>query len=116
MSDQGLAALTQKPVTALLTTPATDAGTIARRANALLRDAGWFVRCEGTTDASLLGSILRVGNVVAVNGAGAVHSGNYLVWNVRHKITAEKHEMHFVLVRNAMGTPPPSTPSGSLSL
>lgn len=116
MSDQGLATLTQNPVTALLTTTAADSGTITQRANALLRDAGWFIRCEGTTDASLLGSILRVGNVVAVNAAGAIHSGNYLVWSVRHKITAEKHEMHFVLVRNAMGTLPPSSPSGSLSL
>ena len=116
MSDQGLDALTQSPVTALLTTTAADAGSLEQRANALLRDAGWFVRCEGATDASLLGAILRVGDVVALNAAGAIHSGNYLVWNVRHKITAEKHEMHFVLVRNAMGTPPPSSPSGSLSL
>jgi hypothetical protein len=116
MSDQGLAALTQTPVTALLTTPAADAGTITQRANAMLRDSSWFIRCEGTTDASLLGAILRVGSVVALNAAGAIHSGNYLVWSVRHKITAEKHEMHFVLVRNAMGTAPPASPSGSLSL
>ena len=36
------------PVTALLTTTAADAGTLTQRANALLREAGWFVRCEGT--------------------------------------------------------------------
>src|SRR5271157_2364191 len=116
MSDQSLAALTGGAVTALLTTTAADSGTITQRANSLLREAGWFVRCEGSTDADLLGSILRVGQVVALNAAGAIHSGNYLVWSVRHKITAEKHEMKFVLVRNAMGAPPPAAPSLGLSL
>jgi len=116
MSDQDLATVATSPVTALLTTTAADAGTITQRANSLLREAGWFVRCEGDTDADLLGSILRVGDVVALNAAGAIHSGNYLVWSVRHKITAEKHAMHFVLVRNAMGTPPPASPAGGLSL
>jgi phage protein D len=116
MSDQSLAAVTTSTVTALLTTTAADAGTVTQCANALLREAGWFVRCEGSTDADLLGAILRVGQVVAVAAAGAIHSGNYLVWSVRHKITAEKHEMKFVLVRNGMGTPPPAPANGGLSL
>ena len=116
MSDQDLATVATSPVTALLTTTAADSGNITQRANSLLREAGWFVRCEGDTDADLLGSILRVGDIVALNAAGAIHSGNYLVWSVRHKITAEKHAMHFVLVRNAMGTPPPASPAGGLSL
>jgi hypothetical protein len=114
MSDRSLATVAGAPVTALLTTTAADAGTITQRANSLLREAGWFVRCEGSTDAALLGAILRVGAVVALNAAGAVHSGNYLVWSVRHKITAEKHEMHFVLMRNALGAPAAS--AGGLSL
>ena len=117
MSDQDLTALSaSNAVTALLTTTAADAGTITQRANSLLREAGWFVRCEGSTDADLLGSILRAGSVVALNAAGAIHSGTYLVWSVRHKITAEKHEMHFTLVRNSMGTAPPASPTGGLSL
>ncbi len=117
MSDQDLATVCGgNAVTALLTTTAADAGTITQRANSLLREAGWFVRCEGSTDADLLGAILRVGTVVALNAAGAIHSGNYLVWSVRHRITAQKHEMHFVLVRNALGTPPPASPTGGLSL
>ncbi len=117
MSDQDLATVCgSNAVTALLTTTAADAGTITQRANSLLREAGWFVRCEGSTDADLLGAILRVGTVVALNAAGAIHSGNYLVWSVRHRITAQKHEMHFVLVRNALGTPPPASPTGGFSL
>jgi phage protein D len=116
MSDRGLATVATGTVTALLTTTAADAGTITQRANSLLREAGWFVRCQGTTDADLLGSILRVGTIVALNNAGALHSGNYLVWSVRHRINAERHEMQFVLVRNALGTPPPAPPTGGLSL
>jgi hypothetical protein len=116
MSDDDLVALTTNPITALLTTPAAEAGTITQRATAILRDAGWFVRCEGATDASRLGSILRVGSVVALNAAGAIHSGNYLVWSVRHKITAESHQMNFTLVRNAIGAAPPASPTGGLGL
>ena len=74
------------------------------------------MRCEGTTDASRLGSILRVGTVAQLDAAGALHSGNYFVWSVRHHITAEKHEMKFVLVRNAVGAAPPRPPGGRARL
>lgn len=112
MSDRDLVTVAGAPVTALLTTAAADLETVTQRAKSVLREAGWFVRCEGTTDASLLGSILRVGAIVALAAAGAIHSGNYLVWSVRHRITTEKHEMKFVLVRNALGSPPPQLPNG----
>jgi phage protein D len=115
MGDRGLAAIAgSNAVTALLTTTAADSGTVTLRANSLLRDAGWFVRCQGATDADLLGSILRVGQIVALAAAGAIHSGNYLVWSVKHKISTQKHEMHFVLVRNAIGTPPAAASGVSL--
>jgi hypothetical protein len=116
MNDRGLSAVAGGAITALLTTTAADAGTLNQRADSVLREAGWFVRCQGSTDAGLLGAILRVGTMVQLNAAGALHSGNYLVWSVRHRINAEKHEMAFVLVRNALGTAPPTAPSGGLSL
>jgi hypothetical protein len=116
MDQQSLSAFATAPVTALLTTTAADAGTLTQRANSLLREAGWFVRCQGSTDAGRLGAILRVGTVAKVDAAGGLHSGNYLVWSVRHHITAEKHEMQFVLVRNAVGMPSPQSPGGSLGL
>lgn len=106
MEQRGLAAVATADgaVTALLTTTAADAETLTQRANAVLREAGWFVRCSGKTDAELLGAILRVGTIVSVNSVGTLFSGNYFVWSVRHLITAEKHEMSFVLVRNALGS------------
>jgi hypothetical protein len=107
----GLAAFTGTRVKALLTTVTSDASTITQRAQSVLQDSGWFVRCEGTTDASRLGSIMRAGTVAQVNAAGSLHSGNYFVWSVKHHITSDKHEMKFVLVRNAVGAAS-AAPSG----
>ena len=59
-----------------------------------------------------LGSVLRAGTIAQVNAAGAIHSGPYLVWSVRHHISTEKHEMKFVLVRNAVNAPGASVGGG----
>jgi hypothetical protein len=124
VTDDGLSPMDQRALTdvaggtltALLTTTAADADTLTQRAESVLREAGWFVRCQGTTDADRLGSILRAGTVAKIDAAGALHSGNYLVWSVRHHITAEKHEMAFVLVRNAVGAATSASPLGALGL
>lgn len=87
-------------------TAATDtASELKERAASLLREAGWFVRCEGETDLARQKKVLRVAKIVEVAGAGKLHSGKYLVWSVRHTITAHAHRMRFVLVRNAVGSP-----------
>ena len=98
-----LASFTGKPMTVLLATPVDDAGELRMRAQSLLREAGWFVRCEGEADVSRVHAIMRVGKVVQVEQIGETHSGKYLVWSVRHIITSESHRMRFVLVRNAIG-------------
>jgi len=41
--------------------------------------------------------------VVTIEGAGNLQSGNWLVWNVRHRFSLESWKMAFTLVRNAMG-------------
>jgi phage protein D len=106
LGSRNLEQFTGKPMTVLLTAPVDDAGELAQRAKALLIEAGWFVRCEGTTDAGKLGTVLRVGQIVQLAGIGSVHSGKYYVWSVRHTITQDAHLMRFVLVRNAVGDPP----------
>lgn len=105
MEAQSLAAFSAQTVTTLLTAPVDDAGELTLRAQSVLREAGWFVRCQGTADAGRVGSILRAGTVARLDAAGAVHSGKYFVWSVRHKINAQKHTMDFVLMRNAVGAP-----------
>lgn len=80
-----------------------DAGELRSRSQSLLREAGWFVRCEGEADLASLRFVMRVGTVVQIAGAGKLLSGKYFVWNVRHTISAESHRVRFVLLRNAVG-------------
>ena len=62
-----------------------------------------------------LGVVLRAGTIVDDRRASArLHSGKYLVWSVRHTITADSHKMKFVLVRNAVG-PAPAGGAGGLA-
>jgi phage protein D len=117
----GLSALDQrnlrtfagKPMTVMLTAPADDAGQLTRRAQALLRESEWFVRCTGEADMAALHMVFRPDLVVSIEGSGSVHSGKYFVWSVRHVIDQQTHKMNFVLVRNAIG-PKPSGTGGAL--
>ncbi|MBN9508173.1 MAG: hypothetical protein J0I21_03545 [Alphaproteobacteria bacterium] len=116
LGDRALADFTGQAVTVLLTAPVDDAGELSQRARAVLRDTNWFVRCEGEADVDRLGVVLRAGMIVALSGIGAVHSGNYLIWNVRHRITPEAHSMKFVLLRNAVGAAPAGGAGGLAAL
>ena len=106
VDERDLSTFAGRPVKAMLTTPADDGTQLAMRAQAVLRDAGWFVRCTGEADVSRLQTVLRVGKVISLDGVGSVHSGKYFVWSVRHSISADAHKMRFVLVRNAVGPAP----------
>lgn len=112
LDERDLATLTGEQSVVRLTTPVDDGGELSMRAAAVLRESAWFVRCEGTANVGRVGAILRAGDVVGVNGIGAVHSGNYLVWSVRHSIDSNEHGMRFTLVRNAVG--PESAAAGGL--
>jgi len=92
--------------TNVILTAAADTAEMPGRARSVLREAGWFARCEGTAGLAVLKQVLRVGSVAAVEGVGSLLSGPYLVWSVRHTITTQSHTMAFVLVRNAVGPAP----------
>ena len=106
LDDRDLAAFAGRPVTVLLAAPVDDAGELLQRSQAVLRDAGWFVHCEGEADIARLNQVIRAGTIVEIAGIGSVHSGKYLVWSVRHTITQDAHKMRFVLARNAVGPAP----------
>jgi hypothetical protein len=103
---QSLDAFAGSTVTSVLTTTVDDGQELTLRAQSVLREAGWFVRCQGTADVARLGSIMRAGTIARLDSAGALHSGKYFVWSVRHTIKPESHNMDFVLMRNAVGSPP----------
>ena len=88
--------------TLLLTAPG-DVPELSQRTTAVLAESGFFSRCTGEADVERLGTILRVGDVVTIEGAGSIQSGSWLVWNVRHKYSLDSWTMGFTLVRNAMG-------------
>jgi phage protein D len=106
LADRQLADFVGKPMTVMLAAPVDTLGELTLRAQSVLRDAGWFVRCEGETDVDRLQMVLRAGMLVTLDGVGALHAGKYLVWNVRHQITRAGHTMKFVLTRNAVGAAP----------
>ena len=109
-TDSGLAPMGDRDYSAylgqsstLVLTPSADVAELTMRTTAALREAEWFVRCRGETSLDRLGSLLRVGAVVTVEGAGALHSGSWLVWNVVHRIRNDSVSESFTLVRNAIG-------------
>ena len=118
-SASGLAPLDQRDYptylgqssTLQLTAPA-DVLELSQRTTAVLIESGFFSRCTGEADADRIGTVLRVGDVVTIEGAGNIQSGNWLVWNVRHKYSPDSWKMAFTLVRNAMG---PAAAGGTLS-
>jgi phage protein D len=113
LDERGLAAFAGRPMTVLLAAPVDDAGELTLRAQSVLRESGWFVRCQGEVDAARLNGILRAGTLVQIEAAGSLFSGKYFVWSVRHTITAEMHTMKFTFARNALG-PEPGAAGGLL--
>jgi hypothetical protein len=114
LDQRTLSTFANKTTSIIIATPASTAGELNLRAQGLLADSGWFVRCSGETDVARLNAILRVGSIVAIQNIGSLHSGKYLVWSVRHTIAGDSHKMQFVLVRNAVGPEASSTGLGGL--
>ena len=106
LGDRSLAAFSGKPMTVLLAAPVDDGGELTLRAQACCARRGGSSAARARPISSAWALVLRAGMVVAIAGIGAVHSGRYLVWSVRHTITADAHTMKFTLVRNAVGNPP----------
>ena len=106
LDDRDLATFAGKTMSVLLTTTVDSADELTARAESVLREAGWYVRCSGQAEVARLKAVLRVGSIVQINSAGSLNSGKYFVWSVRHTIDKQSHKMNFVLVRNAMGGAP----------
>jgi hypothetical protein len=111
LDDRDYPAYLGQSSTLLLTAPA-DLPELSQRTAAVLAESGFFARCTGEADADRIGAILRVGDVVTIEGAGSIQSGDWLVWNVRHEFSTDSWKMAFTLVRNAMG---PAAPGGSIA-
>ena len=100
-----------RPSTLLLTAPA-DVAELSQRGTAVLAESGFFARCTGEADVDRLGVVLRAGDAVAIAGAGNLNSGNWLVWQARHRLSVDGWTTGFTLARNAMG---PAAPGGTFA-
>jgi Phage tail baseplate hub (GPD) len=88
----------------MLLTATGDPSELRQRATAVLAESGWFSTCTGEADLDRLGTVLRVGTVVTVDGVGSAHSGDWFVWRVNHLIERDSARARFTLVRNAVGS------------
>lgn len=104
LDSQGLADFAGRTTSVLMTTTVDDESELETRARSILRDAGWWLRCSTTVDVNRTDRVLRVGDLVQLEGIGQLYSGRYLVWSVRHEITQDSHKMRLNLVRNAIGS------------
>jgi hypothetical protein len=99
-----LAAITGDTRSIFVAAPVDDAGDLFARSTGALVDPYFFIRATGETHFDLLGTAIRAHTVVALQGAGSRHSGNYLVGGVRHTIDSDTYRMELELLRNAWGT------------
>jgi len=76
LSDQDLPTFAGQPMTVILTTPADDAGQLQRKAQAILVESQWFVKCTGEVDLSALQVVFRAGDIAAIETAGSTLSGS----------------------------------------
>lgn len=95
-----LADIATKPRRARLTMPVDDAGDLMVRSEAALIEQGWFVSVALRVSARVLKQVVRAHSVVELTGAGARHSGKYMVARVAHRIDDDDHWMDVALVRN----------------
>ena len=92
LDERDLATFAGQPMTVHADRPGRRRRRAAPRAEAVLREAGWFVRVHRRRRRRRASThVLRVGQIVQVDALGSVHSGKYCVWSVRHSITAEAH-------------------------
>lgn len=100
LASQALSDIVQKPRITELAVPVSDAADLKARGEALLIEAGWFVAAQLVVKKSVLNQVVRAHSLVALDGAGTRHSGNYLVSRVVHEIDAHDHVMTVELMRN----------------
>jgi hypothetical protein len=100
LADTALSDILVAPRRARLTMPVDDAGDLIVRSEAALIEQGWFVMATLSVRAKRLKQVVRSHKVAELHGAGARHSGKYMVARVVHRIDADDHLMTVTLVRN----------------
>lgn len=81
--------------------PVSDQADLQSRAEAVLIESGWFVSARVSAKLSVIKNLVRPHSIVALDGVGSRHSGNYFVARVVHSIDDVDHLMTIDLIRNS---------------
>lgn len=92
-----------------------DEAEITARAKGRINELSMRVKAEGELDGTLYGNVLRVGELVAVDGIGDKLNGLYYVDTVRHSFSSDGYRQSFNLLRNAYGDNVPAGGGGPLA-
>ncbi|MFL4470099.1 hypothetical protein ACERZ8_09550 [Tateyamaria armeniaca] len=76
------------------------------RNQAALNDASYSTRATAETSVQALNGILSAHQVVTVEGAGSINSGDYFLASVTHSVDPSAHKMRLEMMRNAAGANP----------
>lgn len=93
----------------------TDEAELTARAQAKANELSLRVKGDGELDGTLYGHVLRVGELVPVDGVGDRLNGLYYVDTVSHSFSTDGYRQRFQVLRNAYGDNVPSGPLGGLS-
>lgn len=93
----------------------TDEAELTARAQAKANELSMRVKGDGELDGTLYGHVLRVGELVPVDGVGDRLNGLYYVDTVSHHFSTEGYRQSFRVLRNAYGDNVPTGPLGGLS-
>ena len=92
-----------------------DEAEITARAKGRINELSMRVKAEGELDGTLYGHVLRVGELVAVDGIGDKLNGLYYVDTVKHNFSMDGYRQSFTLLRNAYGDNVPASGGGPLA-
>lgn len=93
----------------------TDEAELTARAQAKANELSMRVKGDGELDGTLYGHVLRVGELVPVDGVGDRLNGLYYVDTVSHHFSTDGYRQSFRVLRNAYGDNVPTGPLGGLS-
>lgn len=90
---------------ASIPTPGGDIQEAQVRTEAALNDAAWSVQATVETSVQALDAFVAPHQIIRLEGAGKLNSGDYFVKAVTHTIDTTAHKMRIELLRNALGGP-----------
>jgi len=82
-----------------------DASELGPLGEAIVTEAGWFVKATLSTSAHMAGGVIQAHDIVPLVGVSQAHDGKFQVSSVTHVINAADHMMDVAIRRNSVNKP-----------